>query len=182
MRVITGTARGKRLVTLEGEAVRPTPDRVKEGIFSAVQFQVEGRTVLDLFTGSGQLAIEALSRGAAKAVMVDASKNSLAVAEKNLKTTELLDKAKLVRSDFASYLSASGEKFDLAFLDPPYRAGLLQQALPMVVKRMNPGGSIFCEHPWDEPLPEQVENFVKKKEYRYGKILVTLYQREDVEL
>lgn len=182
MRVITGTARGKRLLTLEGEAVRPTADRVKEGMFSAIQFQVEGRSVLDLFAGSGQLAIEALSRGAAKAVLVDLAKESLSVAEKNLAATGLLGKARLVRSDFASYLLSCRETFDLAFLDPPYRAGLLQKALPLVADRMNPGGSIFCEHPIEEVLPEKAGNFLKKKEYRYGKILVTLYQCEVVEI
>ena len=98
MRVITGSARGRRLITLEGEDVRPTTDRVKEAMFSAVQFEVEGRQVLDLFAGSGQMAVEALSRGAARAVLVDAAKASLAVAEKNLTSTGLRDRAVVSRS------------------------------------------------------------------------------------
>ena len=147
MRVITGTARGKRLATLTGDAVRPTPERIKEAVFSVVQFDIEGRRMLDLFTGSGQMAIEALSRGAAQAVMVDISRR---------------------------------ERFDIAFLDPPYRKGILQRVLPLVEEHMNPGGSIFCEHPSEEELPESVGRFSKIRDYRYGKILVTLYRCEDV--
>ena len=170
MRVITGSARGRRLITLEGESVRPTADRVKEAMFSAVQFEIEGRSVLDLFAGSGQLAVEALSRGAAKA--------SLAVAEKNLTSTGLRDRARLVNSDFAAYLSSCRERFDLAFLDPPYRTGLLQRALPAVEKLMNPGGTILCEHPIDETLPDAVGAFTKYRSHKYGKIMVTLYRRQ----
>ena len=99
MRVITGSARGRRLLTLEGEDVRPTTDRVKEAMFSAIQFEIEGRRVLDLFAGSGQLAVEALSRGAASAVLVDAARRSLAVAEKNLQATGLRERARLVNAD-----------------------------------------------------------------------------------
>ena len=98
MRVITGTARGKRLATLTGDAVRPTPERIKEAVFSVVQFDIEGRRMLDLFTGSGQMAIEALSRGAAQAVMVDISRDSLRVAEENLHSTGLREKARLIRA------------------------------------------------------------------------------------
>ncbi len=178
MRVITGSARGRRLVTLEGESVRPTADRVKEAMFSAIQFEIEGRSVLDLFAGSGQLAVEALSRGAAKAVLVDAAKASLAVAEKNLTSTGLRDRARLVNSDFAAYLSSCRERFDLVFLDPPYHTGLLQRALPAVEKLMNPGGTILCEHPLDETLPDAVGAFTKYRSHKYGKIMVTLYRRE----
>lgn len=178
MRVITGSARGRRLITLEGEDVRPTTDRVKEAMFSAVQFEVEGRQVLDLFAGSGQMAVEALSRGAARAVLVDAAKASLAVAEKNLTSTGLRDRAVLVNADFLSYLASCRERFDLVFLDPPYRTGLLQRALPLVEQHMNPGGTILCEHPLGEEMPEVVGSFVQYRSHKYGKIQVTLYRRQ----
>ena len=178
MRVITGSARGRRLITLEGESVRPTTDKVKEAMFSAIQFEIEGRQVLGLFAGSGQLAVEAPSRGAAHAVLVDAARSSLAVAEKNLTATGLRDRARLVQGDFASYLSSCRERFDLAFLDPPYRAGLLQKALPLVAACMNPGGTILCEHPTDEALPESVGLFSQYRSRKYGKIMVTLYRRQ----
>lgn len=180
MRVITGTARGKRLTVCEGLAVRPTPDRVKEALFSIIQFQIEGRRVLDLFAGSGQLGIEALSRGAREAVFVDAGSEPAAVVAKNLEATGLKENARVKHMDFASYLVSDAGRFDLAFLDPPYRTGLLQQALPMTADHMNPGGTIVCENPTDEQLPETAGNFVRGRSYRYGKIALTLYKHKDV--
>ena len=177
MRIITGSKRGKKLVTLEGEQVRPTTDRVKESLFNILQFQLEGRKFLDLFAGSGQIGLEALSRGAALAVFVDSSKESVRVVEKNVASTGLGDRAKVVLADFAAYLRGSRESFDIAFLDPPYRQGLLEQALPLVVQRMNPGGVILCEHPKDEVLPEEAGPFRLQKSYRYGKILLSAYRR-----
>ena len=138
MRIITGSKRGKKLVTLEGEQVRPTTDRVKESLFNILQFQLEGRRFLDLFAGSGQIGLEALSRGAGFCVFVDAAKDSIRVVEQNLRSTGLGDHAKVVNADFGAYLSTCRERFDLAFLDPPYRTGLLERALPLVAQRMNP--------------------------------------------
>lgn len=179
MRVITGTARGKRLITREGEAVRPTPERVKEALFSIIQFEIEGRRVLDLFAGSGQLGIEALSRGAREAVFVDASRESVDVVRKNVESCGFEDCAKIENMDFAAFLMRSEKPFDLAFLDPPYRTGLLQRALPLVASKMNAGGTIICENPEDEELPEQFGEFVRMKQYRYGKIYLTVYRRKD---
>mgnify|MGYP005764562495 FL=1 len=176
MRIITGSHRGKKLITLEGEQVRPTTDRVKESLFNILQFQLEGRRFLDLFAGSGQIGIEALSRGAAQAVFVDASKESVRVVEKNLASTGLGDRAKVVTADFAAYLRACRDRFDVAFLDPPYRTGLLEQALPLVAEVMNPGGVILCEHPKEEVLPETAGGFARHKSYRYGKIMLTAYR------
>lgn len=180
MRIITGAARGKKLQQLEGERVRPTPDRVKEALFNIIQFDLEGRRVLDLFAGSGQLGLEALSRGAQEAVFVDSARDSIAIVEKNVAATGLGDKAKIVNSDFASFLSRQPQAFDIAFLDPPYRTGLLQQALPLVAAAMNPGGTIVCEHPSGEELPESAGDFAKGRSYRYGKILLTVYRHKDV--
>ena len=180
MRVITGSARGRRLTTLEGESVRPTPERVKEAVFSAVQFDIEGRRVLDLFAGSGQIGIEALSRGAKQAVFVDESKDSIEVIKSNLENTGLSDKAQIKNMDFAVYLMQNREKFAVAFLDPPYRKGILQRALPLTASAMNKGGTIICENPVDEEIPECMENFIKIRNYRYGKIQITLYRHTDV--
>ena len=122
MRVITGTARGRVLRTLEGEDVRPTTDRVKEAVFSIIQFEIEGRRVLDLFAGSGQLGIEALSRGAASATFVDMSKDSLSAVKYNLEHTKLGDNAKVVQTDALSFLKLTKDKFDIVFLDRHMRA------------------------------------------------------------
>ena len=180
MRVITGTARGKRLATRDGDAVRPTPERVKEALFSIIQFEIEGRRVLDLFAGSGQLGIEALSRGASEAVFVDSSRESIETVQKNVVSCGFEDSAKLENMDFAAFLMRTGKPFDLVFLDPPYRTGLLQRALPLVVPRMNAGGTIVCENPIDEAMPESEGDFCRTKSYRYGKILLTIYRRKEM--
>lgn len=177
MRVITGVARGRNLITLEGEDVRPTTDRVKEALFSIIQFELEGSAVLDLFAGSGQLGIEALSRGAEKAVFVDNSKKSLEVVRKNLENTNLFEKAVLLNRDSISYINTCVEKFDVVFLDPPYRKGLLQKALENIAGVVKKGGTVICEAPKDEALPEIISDaFKPAKKYSYGKISLTVYR------
>ena len=181
MRVITGIARGRKLQTLDGEDVRPTTDRVKEAIFSIVQFDIEGRNVLDLFAGSGQLGIEALSRGAKSAVFVDSNSDAIEIVKKNLAAAKLLTSAIVLETDCCSFLRSKGEKFDLAFLDPPYRKGILQKALPIVTEHMNKGGIIVCESGADEEMPEDANDFKLLKQYRYGKTKVTTYSHKDVD-
>lgn len=177
MRIITGVARGKHLVTPEGRDVRPTPERVKEGLFSALQFDIEGRRVLDLFAGSGQLGLEALSRGAASAVFVDTSDSSVKIVKQNIELTGFESKAKVFRSDYASFAAACSDTFDIAFLDPPYNAGLLMPALKAVLPLMSDYGTIICEHPPEVKPEENVGGFSIAKTYRYGKVLVTVYRK-----
>ncbi len=181
MRVITGAARGRKLQTPPGEQVRPTTDAVKESVFSIIQFSVEGRAFLDAFAGSGQMGIEALSRGARHAVFLDNGRASLEAVRKNLAVTGLADKAEVIPADTLSYLSNCTQHFDIAFLDPPYQTGLLQQALQLVPRVMNPGGMILCEHPAEEVLPEAVGDFILKKSYKYGKIRITVFSHKEVE-
>lgn len=180
MRVITGTARGRRLITLEGTDVRPTTDKVKEALFSIIQFELEGRKVLDLFAGSGQLGIEALSRGASSAVFVDLSKKSIEVIKENLENTGLGKTAIVLNTDSIAFVSSRADKYDIAFLDPPYKSGLLQKALPLTASIMNEGGVIVCEAAYDEELPEKAGAFTKTKEYKYGKIKLVTYRFEEM--
>lgn len=182
MRVITGSARGRRLITLEGDDVRPTTDIVKEAMFSIIQFEVEGSKVLDLFGGSGQLAIEALSRGAENAVIVDSSKKSVEVIKKNLETTSFSKKAVVVNSDAVAFLSRRSEKYDIALLDPPYSKGILEKALELVPEVMAETGVIICEAPYSDVLPEKVGEFCLKKKYRYGKTGLFLYRIPEKEV
>ena len=181
MRVITGTARGRKLAALEGLEVRPTTDMVKEAMFSIIQFEVEGANVLDLFAGSGQLGIEALSRGARFCVFVDSSRDSQNIVRQNLQTTGLARQSRVAAMDYAAFLRSTGEVFDIALLDPPYGKGLLQEALPLLAPRMSPGGAILCESPRGEALPEEAGGFRIKKTYSYGKIALTLYRRPEEE-
>ncbi len=175
MRVITGTARGRKLEQLVGDDVRPTTDRVKEAVFSIIQFDIEGRRFLDLFAGSGQMGIEALSRGAKNVVFVDNRRESAAIVKRNLQTTKLGENAKIVMSDSISFLNVTGEKFDFAFLDPPYGTGLLQSALSKTERVMNKTGLILCESPSNEEMPEKLTDFVRYRVYKYGKIKITSY-------
>ena len=180
MRVITGSARGVRLKTPEGLDTRPTTERVKEALFSAIQFEIEGRRVLDLFAGSGQLGIEALSRGAERAVFVDAGKNAAALVKENLRRSKLTDKAQVVQTDYLSYLSRCREKFGLIFLDPPYAENFLENALEKIVEFdiLASGGIIDAERPEGKELPQEFEGYTRSRDYRYGITLITLYRKQ----
>lgn len=180
MRVITGIAKGRRLKTLDGNDVRPTTDKVKEAIFSSIQFDIEGRRVLDLFSGSGQLGIEALSRGAVSATFVDLNPHAIDVVKENLKTTNLDGLAKVVRSDSFSFIASTSDTFDIAFLDPPYRDGILEKTLSAVTTVMSENGIIACERPLDIRLPETVGGFRETRQLKFGKILVAVYRKESV--
>ncbi len=176
MRVITGTAKGIRLKTLEGLDVRPTTDRVKEGMFSSIQFDISGSDVLDLFAGSGQLGIEALSRGARQAVFVDQSVQSLSVVKENLAKTGFTDRAVVFQRDAEQYLRYCPDAaFDFIFLDPPYRKDILMKLLPELERILRKNGKIICEHEKDLNLPEKISNLQLKKNYIYGKIVVSVY-------
>ena len=179
MRVITGSARGRKLKTLEGDSVRPTTDKVKESIFNIIQFDIEGRRVLDMFCGCGQLGIEALSRGAASAVFVDISRASIAVTEENLTTTGFRNISKTVLANSLEYLDRTSEIFDIAFLDPPYHASIMDDAIERVSSHMSDGGIIVCETGEREVLPEDIEGFTSKR-YKYGKIALTVYRKGSI--
>lgn len=179
MRVITGSARGMRLQTLEGQDVRPTTDKVKESIFNIVQFDIEGRNILDLFAGSGQMGIEALSRGAAHATFVDRNPKAIQVVEKNLAHTKLQGQATVRQEDAKSFLLKTRETFDVAFLDPPYGKGIPEAVLPSLIPHMSDYGIVVVETSSEETLPEDIDTFVVSKTYRYGKIQLTLYRKKE---
>lgn len=179
MRVITGSAKGRKLISPDGLDVRPTVDRVKEGVFSALHFDLEGRRVLDLFAGSGQMGIEALSRGAGFCTFVDSSAKSLDCVRKNVAACKMNDQAKIVSADSLSFLKTCSDTFDIAFLDPPYKMGLIEKAMEVLPSKMSDYGIIMCEHPSDEKLPERFGDFSVAKEYRYGRVLVTAYKKSE---
>ena len=176
MRVISGFCGGRRLETPADYAVRPTTDRVKEALFSSLQFELEGAAVLDLFSGTGQLGIEALSRGAASAVFVDNSAASLELTKRNLALCSL--QGEVVAADSLAYLAHCSGRFDIAFLDPPYAVGLLQKALPAVSRVMREDGVIVAESPYGETLPEEAgSGFGLKKLKKYGSMQLAYYRK-----
>ena len=205
MRVISGTVRGRKLKEPVGFDIRPTSDLVKESVFNIIQFDIEGRRVLDLFAGTGQLGIEALSRGAKSAVFVDAKHEAVKLIWENLKICGLAEFAKVYTRDALRYLvgdnprlySPGGEdqldgagniksgrmlderKFDLIFLDPPYKTPLVGKALAKIIEidKLNPNGIIICEIKADDVAPTVAPPYFLKKEYKYGSVKIARFER-----
>ncbi len=183
MRVITGTARGTNLKAPDGLLTRPTADRVKQALFNIIQYEIAG-DVLDLFAGSGQLGIEALSRGAGRAVFVDERADALAVVRENLRRTHLTEKAEVVRGDYLNYLSGCRRRFRIIFLDPPYAEKYLENAIKRIseIDILTEGGIIVSERPAEKRLDEHFSGLVRSKDYVYGKTAITIFHREkDIE-
>ena len=179
MRVITGSARGRRLKTPENYDIRPTTDNVKESVFNIIQFDIEGRRVLDLFAGTGQLGIECLSRGAAEAVFIDENTAAVKIVKENLKTCGFT--AAVLQQDALSYLRHCG-RFDLVFVDPPYDSGLYESVLETInsVDILSDGGIILCESRREKVLPDMRAPYRKKKEYNYGRVKLTVYIKDSL--
>jgi 16S rRNA (guanine(966)-N(2))-methyltransferase RsmD len=180
MRVITGSARGVSLKTPSGQLTRPTADRVKEALFSIIQFEIPGANVLDLFGGTGQLGIEALSRGAAHAVFVDAREDACKLIRENLKRTSLEGNASVVRADYLQYLNRCKERFHIILLDPPYAEVFLENSLKVIteIDILHSGGIIIAERPVGKDLPWDFPGFTRSKDYKYGNTLLTIYRKE----
>lgn len=179
MRVITGTARGIQLKTPEGMVTRPTTDRVKEAMFSIIHFDIPGARVLDLFGGTGQLGIEALSRGAKNAVFVDAGEPACRLIRENLKKTKLEGQGRVVRSDYLDFLSRCREQFEIILLDPPYAEVFLENALTKIteIDILAENGIIVTERPMGKELPWEFPGYERSKDYKYGNTLVTIYRK-----
>jgi len=180
MRVITGKARGVVLKTPDGMKTRPTTDRVKEALFSIIQFDLQGASVLDLFGGTGQLGIEALSRGAKSAVFLDSQEAACSLIRENLRRTKLSEQATVIRGDYLEYLARCREKFDIVLLDPPYAEVYLENALKKLteIDILQSGGIIVAERPAEKDLSCFFDGFTRSKDYKYGKTLLTLYRKD----
>lgn len=187
MRIITGKAKGKKLSTLEGNETRPTSERIKGAIFSSIQFDVENRRVLDLFAGSGQMGLEALSRGAEKATFIDSSREAMEIVKKNAKDTGFFDRSHFLVQDYRNYIrKASGrESYDLVFIDPPYAMKCCADAASLLKKnRLLLPGAIVCLESGEEtldPESEELSGFEVIKSTNYGKksaVTILLYRGE----
>ena len=180
MRVITGKARGVVLKTPDGLATRPTADRVKEALFNIIQFEIPAAKVLDLFGGTGQLGIEALSRDAKSAVFVDEREEACRLIKENLKRTKLESQARVVRSDYMAFLKSCAEKFNIILLDPPYAEVFLENALKMIteIDILETGGIIVAERPLGKELPWDFPGYTRSRDYKYGKTLITIYRKQ----
>lgn len=181
MRIITGSARGKALKTLSGEATRPTAEKVKEAVFSAIQFDIEGRAFLDLFAGSGQMGLEALSRGAASATFIDSSADAIAIVKDNAKHTGFFGQSHFLISDYRSYIrkAAGRDRFDLIFIDPPYAERIAADAIERILAAdLAKDGAIFIAESEEEDVLEGhealAEKFFTVKKKKYGRAHITI--------
>lgn len=179
MRVIAGKAKGTQLKTPEGMLTRPTTDRVKEALFSIIQFDLPGASVLDLFGGTGQLGIEAVSRGAARAVFVDSRREACQLIRENLKKTHMEGEGTVVQSDYLEYLNHCRDTFGVILLDPPYAEVFLETAIKRIteIDILQTGGIIVAERPLGKELPWDFAGFTRSKDYKYGKIVLTIYRK-----
>lgn len=177
MRVISGIRRGHKLKAPNGIHTRPTTDRVKESVFNLIQLFLPARHVLDLFAGSGAMGIEAISRGAERAVFVENDRNALNVLMENLHTTRLTEFALLEKKDALQYLADTADTFDIIFLDPPYNQGLLSAAAEKIAVRklLNSDGIIVVE---TEIGGEEFAHsfFSLHKQAKYGKTLISVFK------
>ena len=181
MRVVAGSARGITLETIEGLATRPTTDRVKEALFSMLHNELYDSEVLDLFSGSGALGIEAASRGARKVVLVENSKKCIEVIKKNVQKTKLNDKIEMVERDVDTFMKNidSDQAFDFILMDPPYLKGFIEPLLEQIETKalIKESGKIIIEHDMKDVLQENYGTLYLDKKKKYGKTAVSVYRR-----
>ena len=192
MRIIAGEAKGIKLESIEGEATRPTLERVKENFFNAINFELENAKVLDLFAGSGQLGLEALSRGARECIFIDNNAECVEIIRKNAQKAKLYDKCNILRADYSEYLSSvrkrrEFEKFDIVFLDPPYADGMkiIKEAVKRLVRHgfLNDNGMIICESEEAVELEaEAASRVIKTRVYKYGQVLITVLNMGEAQI
>ncbi|SHJ70333.1 16S rRNA (guanine(966)-N(2))-methyltransferase RsmD [Caminicella sporogenes DSM 14501] len=183
MRVIAGQAKGTKLKTLKGLDTRPTSDRVKEALFSILAPSIESGKVLDLFSGTGNLGIEAISRGASFAYLVEKNRKCFNIIKENVIKTKLNDKIKIIIKDVFMAIREFGEKgenFDIIFMDPPYLKGFIIPCLEEICNNniLKEEGIIAVEHDVKDVLPDRVEALIKVKERKYGKTIISFYSKE----
>ena len=181
MRVVSGSARGIKLITIPEFTTRPTVDRVKENMFNIIQYDIYGSVVLDLFSGSGSLCIESLSRGASKAYFIEKNSKCIPVINENIERTGLRDRAIVLNTDYEMFLAKAKRnefKFDIIFLDPPHKKGFGFKALEIVSENnlLNDKGIIVVEHHPDEDYPDDFYDFYKYKFKKYGNTTLSFYK------
>lgn len=176
MRVVSGAARGLCLETIAEEGLRPTTDRVKESVFNILQFDIQGKKFLDLFGGSGQIGIEAASRGTSEVIIVENNNVSLEIIKKNLLKVKNRFNINLVKSDAIDFLKRFKGSIDIAFLDPPYNSDLLPRAFEYMESVMSDSGIIVTESAINRKYELNIGRFIHKKNYKYGNTQINIYK------
>lgn len=183
MRIISGLAKGTKLETLEGLDTRPTLDRVKEALFSIIQNEIYEAKVLDLFSGSGALALESISRGAESAIICDNSRKAIEIIKQNVKKTHFEDKVKIINKDYKKCLEEiEKEKFDIIFLDPPYKTDYGIEATKIIIENnmlSEEGIIIFETDKKEEEYLKELEKYASVKSLRkYGRVTLVFLWKE----
>ncbi len=180
MRIVSGDYKGRRLFMPQDYNIRPTTEKVKEAIFSMIQFELQDSVCVDVFTGIGNLGLEALSRGAKLCYFCDNSRSSLALAKRNIELCKAESKSKLIPGDYTKTILSIPNKADIIFLDPPYQKGLLLDCFSKIKEAdlLAEDGLIIAEHGKREDLPEEIEDYKKIKEKNYGSIAVSVYKHK----
>lgn len=175
MRVIAGIAKGQKLLNFKNPLTKPTENRIKEAMFSIIQFKISNTKVLDLFAGTGQIAIEFLSRGADFCTLVDKSLQAHKIQKENLKLTGFLNKSEIILNDCIKFLKKTKDRFDFIFIDPPYNSNLILPTLQLAQTKLKTGSLIICEHDSKIKMPLDFYHIKLQKQYSYGKIKLTFY-------
>lgn len=181
MRIIAGEFKGKKIAAPSGVAVRPTFDKVKEALFSIIMDDIYDATVLDLFAGSGNLGLEALSRGARKVYFCDKSGESLKYIKQNISNCKMEEYSVVLAGDFKTCINSLREKVDVIFLDPPYSENLMEQAMEAIAEAdlLNDYGIICCETGKHDEMPEDISGFEMFKEKKYGNTMLKFYRHKE---
>ena len=176
MRIVAGKYRGRTLLAFDGDKIRPTSDKVRESLFNILQLKVPNAKFLDLFCGTGAMGIEALSRGAKKVVFNDFSRESLTLLKKNLEKVKVEEDYEIVNFDAVNFLRNTTQKFDVIFLDPPYKSELKNKCLPFINGALNDGGIAILE---DEiEFKGEIEGLVEYDKRKYGRVHLTFFKKE----
>lgn len=177
MRIISGEYRGRKLESPKTNDVRPTTDKVKEAMFSILMPYIPGARCLDLFSGTGALGLEALSRGAEFCLFCDKERESIALTKENIRKCRAESKSRVVHGDYMKTLERADDKFDIIIMDPPYAAGIYEKCLASIEKLdlLDDDGIIILEHEKNVELPSSVGKYSKLKEKRYGITILSLY-------
>lgn len=186
MRIISGTGRGKRLKAPEGLNTRPTSDKVKESVFNIIQSYIMDSNVLDLFSGSGSLGIEALSRGASHCMFIEKNRDSYKIIKENIKSSGFEDRSELYLNDAyvaLDLMGKKGKKYDVVFLDPPYSKEMVPLAIQKLYENdiVDKDGIIISEHDDKEVIPEKVSGFINTRTKKYGRTIICIWKMEDTE-
>lgn len=185
MRIISGTAKGTKLYTLEGLETRPTLDRVKESLFNIIRNEIEDSTVLDLFSGSGAIGLEFASRGAKKVYLCDKSKDACNIIRKNIEKTHLQEKVELFNEDFIKTINnIKNKKIDIIYLDPPYKTDFIKIALEELIKKeiLTQETLIILETDEKERITKQIEEFKGIEiadERKYGRAYILFLNKKN---